>query len=220
MLATILGFLAARLCRGSLRWARLLAALPLVLWAAFSTPESSLVVMHQVRPPGWKDGVCLQSTGFTCAPAAAATVLSVHGVQTDESEMAARCETRECGTFMADVAKGLGAMLPPHEFSIYYARITPAELRQIHLPCVTCNTSGPRYTHAWVVFRINSDGTMEVGEGGQGRQTVSWQGFTGTFTGETVVIVPKSAPSPEAARVYSELEASGRAIASFGVPSG
>lgn len=44
------------------------------------------------------DGICLQSTGYTCAPAALATYLYGRGIRTTEAEMARLCGTTSLGT--------------------------------------------------------------------------------------------------------------------------
>src|SRR5262249_29788540 len=138
--SVVLGVIASRMNGGMLGSAKWLLISPVLAWAIFSTPQSELVVMNQFRAPEWRDGVCLQSTGFTCAPAAGATVLNVYHIHTDEAEMASRCSTHEDGTYMKDLASGLSQMLPGEHFKVYCCRLTPRELGSVHLPCITCNT--------------------------------------------------------------------------------
>lgn len=49
-------------------------------------------------PVKWNDVVCMQSHEASCAPAAAATLLGLHGVHRSETEMAAACLTSSRGT--------------------------------------------------------------------------------------------------------------------------
>jgi hypothetical protein len=51
-------------------------------------------------------GNCLQTTEYTCSPAAAATVLRAHGIQATEQEMAELCLTRR-GTTWPGLYRGL-----------------------------------------------------------------------------------------------------------------
>jgi hypothetical protein len=52
-------------------------------------------------------GVCRQTSSFTCTPAAAATLLGMHGVFAEESEMAELCLTNMEGTTWQGLYRGL-----------------------------------------------------------------------------------------------------------------
>lgn len=67
------------------------------LWHPLQLAESSL----------WRDGVCLQSHESTCAPAAAATLLRLHGIQADEQTMTRSCLTSCQGTLSLAVFRGI-----------------------------------------------------------------------------------------------------------------
>jgi len=54
----------------------------------------------------WKDNICMQTTPWTCSPAAAATLLRAHGIKTSEQEMAELCLTRR-GTRWMGLYRGL-----------------------------------------------------------------------------------------------------------------
>jgi hypothetical protein len=47
-----------------------------------------------------RDGICLQTTQFTCTAASAATLLRLHGIEATEAEMADLCLTRQGTTWM------------------------------------------------------------------------------------------------------------------------
>jgi len=53
-----------------------------------------------------KLGTCLQTTRYTCSPAAAATLLRKHGIESTEQEMAELCLTRH-GTSWQGLYRGL-----------------------------------------------------------------------------------------------------------------
>ncbi|MBL4846270.1 MAG: hypothetical protein JKY65_12145 [Planctomycetes bacterium] len=76
------------------------AALPLFQTARFDPADFNGVV--------GPDGVCLQSSDYTCGAAAAATLLATYGIKVDEAEMADRCWTNSMtGTDEFCVARGL-----------------------------------------------------------------------------------------------------------------
>ncbi len=52
------------------------------------------------------NGVCVQTTTYTCSPAAAATLLKLHGINATEQEMAELCLTRR-GTSWPGLYRGL-----------------------------------------------------------------------------------------------------------------
>jgi hypothetical protein len=52
------------------------------------------------------NGVCIQTTSYTCSPAAAATLLKMHGINANEQEMAELCLTRQ-GTSWPGLYRGL-----------------------------------------------------------------------------------------------------------------
>ncbi len=53
-----------------------------------------------------RDGICLQTTRYTCTPACAATLLRLHGIEATEQEMAELCVTRK-GTSWLGLYRGL-----------------------------------------------------------------------------------------------------------------
>jgi hypothetical protein len=72
---------------------------------------STIVPILGTRPDcydRWDDtGVCRQTSSFTCTPAAAATLLGMHGIFAEESEMADLCLTNMEGTTWQGLYRGL-----------------------------------------------------------------------------------------------------------------
>lgn len=56
---------------------------------------------------GFLNDICLQSTGYTCAPASCATVLKKFGITATEKEMTELCVTQRLGTGYINVVRGL-----------------------------------------------------------------------------------------------------------------
>lgn len=231
--AGLLGYLFVRLQEsrwGNLRW---LTAAPLALWLICAAPQSQLVEMNRFARPRWQDGVCMQSTGFTCTPSAAATLLRVYGVEATESSMAVQCATTRSGTHVLGLARGLASKLPEGEFTVRACRITPEEIRHVYLPCITFTCC-----HAWVIYRIGGDNMLEIGEAMGGRRQVTWSDFASSFCGEAVLVTPndhrKTVPLDGAGKeitqantdpatltlagytVYREVDESGRTLVRFG----
>jgi hypothetical protein len=179
----ILGVAYGRMNGGSLQSVRWLAAAPLLGWLFLAPQPSEIVEMNRFAPPRWKDDVCLQSTGFTCTPAAAATLLKVYGINTTESDMANRCSTSRSGTHVLGLARGLASMLPAGKYSVRACRLVPNDILRAQLPCITFTGC-----HAWVIFRVNPDYSLQIGEAFGGRSTVSWNEFSKSFCGEAVLV--------------------------------
>jgi hypothetical protein len=63
------------------------------------------------QPPAmhdrWDGPVCLQTSQASCSPAAAATLLRAHGINSTEQEMALLCLTSSDGTQMLGLYRGL-----------------------------------------------------------------------------------------------------------------
>lgn len=54
----------------------------------------------------WQNGICLQTTPYSCSAASAATILKAHGINASEAEMAELCLTRR-GTNWMGLYRGL-----------------------------------------------------------------------------------------------------------------
>jgi hypothetical protein len=65
-----------------------------------------------------EDGICRQTTGFTCAAAASAMYLDRLGVRATEAEMAEACATGWDGTTDAGIARGLRRKLAGHQVRV------------------------------------------------------------------------------------------------------
>ena len=77
-----------------------------------------------------KLGTCLQTTKLTCSPACAATLLSQHGIQASEQEMAALCLTRQ-GTSWQGLYRGLKLKTAGTAWDVQIIRCRPDELPRV-----------------------------------------------------------------------------------------
>ena len=179
-------------------------------------PASTL--LHEPPPvrPTLRDGVDMQTHPATCSAAAAATLLRVSGIEGyRETEMARLCLTGENGTPLLGVYRGLylaaeraGSPLRPR-----FHRTGVAELadRPGLLPAVVSvrlteelDRRDPRYrrdwgwllgvTHSVVVFRFTSDGRVEVGDPGAGRELWGVRGLEELWVGDVLSLQVPGAP--------------------------
>ena len=110
-----------------------------------------------------------QTTPHTCSPAAAATVLKLHGISATEQELAELCLTRQ-GTHWLGLYRGLKLKTAGTEWTVVAEPFRPARLRSDSgLPCVlslNIDTSvfAPNIEHGFVegaghsVVCLQSDG--------------------------------------------------------------
>jgi ABC-type bacteriocin/lantibiotic exporter with double-glycine peptidase domain len=127
------------------------AALVLVL--AVQVYATSLVRWETIRGRVGPDGVCLQTTGFTCAPAALATYLAGRGIEASEQELARLCRTTALGTsdrgmLSALAAKGLRPRIAVGDASL---------LERCPLPCLAMVAFASGIDHCVVLTGVGPD---------------------------------------------------------------
>jgi len=106
------GWLGLRLGRHPLRAVRLstigLAIAPMLLLIPYAKPLLTPLDRSMLRDH-WSNGICLQSTGSTCGPSSAATVLRFLGKDGDEATLASEAQTSASGTEIWYLARALQA---------------------------------------------------------------------------------------------------------------
>ena len=108
---------------------------------------------------GFFKGLCLQSTGYTCAPASCATLLKEFGVKTDEREMSKLCLTQVRGTEYIDIARGLKLKLDADKYEVRLTRENWESLAAIPKPFITNIYILDDILHSVAMFEV---GTSEV----------------------------------------------------------
>jgi len=187
--ALLVGLLFPYLYGGRLR--RIL--LSVLLGLAASVP---LIRLFFVSPPltrvtGWRNGVCLQTSPSSCSAASAATLLHAFGISATEPEMAEICLTREDGTSMLGVYRGLRRKSEGTDLQVkVIAHGSIAELRRVVTQGPVLLSVGldrwpgpdidPRYQRDWgwvpgmhhavVLFGILPDGRLDMGDPSVGRE--------------------------------------------------
>lgn len=105
-----------------------------------------------------QEGVCIQSTGYSCAPAAAAMILHRYGIPATENEMAQLCVTRGGGTRMsgtsdAGILRGLRHKLQARGTPV----ITTPQYERIPVPSLVPIQLTPRLGHCILVAAVEPD---------------------------------------------------------------
>jgi hypothetical protein len=172
------------------RTRRAMVIVPLVALCAFRTFRPLAGATPEPLGDRWSRGVCIQTSTASCSAAAAATLLRAHGIDATESEMAELCLTRDNGTPMLGVYRGLVLKTrgTPWRVEIlsgatnaalaYGASGSPA-LLSVGIPRDTRGID-PRYQSMWgwmpgvrhtvVAFRLTDDRRVEVGDPAVGRE--------------------------------------------------
>ncbi len=135
--------------------------------------------LWMVRPPvpdlgatSVRDGVCLQSTPYTCVAASLVTLLRAHGVDATETEMARLSDT-EVGGGATDTRalRALERKLAGRPLEIRYEVMDYERLRHIRMPCLVSTKFGYFVSHMVPVLAAH-EGEVALGDPLTGRRTV------------------------------------------------
>lgn len=129
-----------------------------------------------------RDGIAtLQTTEHTCAPAAAATLLRLHGIETDEAAMARLCLTSTRGTAIGQLYHGLRTMCDGRGLAVRVRSVPRAALAGVMPPAIisvrltpAVDAREPRYRRQWgwllgiphavVLLERRPDGTVRMAD--------------------------------------------------------
>lgn len=125
------------------------------------------------------DGICWQTSGWSCGPAAAAMYLDRLGVPATEAEMAELCVTRRDGTTDAGLARGLRRKLPGRDVRVRAPRLE--DLRAPALVSIRLGLVG----HCLLLERIDEDGVL-LADPGHGRWRTSKADFEARWQGSSI----------------------------------
>jgi|GEM_PF-3810036 len=106
---------------------------------------------------GFFKGLCLQSTGYTCAPASCVTLLHEFGVKADERQMAKLCLTQTRGTENIAIARGLNMKLDRALYEVCLERKNCDSLASTPRPFITNINIYDEILHTVTVFDVKTD---------------------------------------------------------------
>ena len=135
-----------------------------------------------------RDGVCRQTTGYTCGAAVAATLLHHYEIETDEAEMAQLCWTSShTGTDEYCLVRGLGKKLNGFAREAVIAPASWEALLQARDPVAVTIALRPTVDHWVVVFRA-TDQWVLIGDPLEGRRLLRADRFRDLWRGRVVEI--------------------------------
>jgi hypothetical protein len=91
-----------------------------------------------------EQGICRQTTPYTCSAACAATVLKTHGIAATEQEMAELCLTRR-GTTWQGIFRGLKLKTVGTPYEVEVFACSAAGLRSLTPDCMILTVGVPRF---------------------------------------------------------------------------
>lgn len=140
------------------------------------------------REEGFWHGICLQSTEYTCTPAACATLLSLHGVPATEKGMARLCLTGSAsGTMPLKAARGLRLATDPARFRVRVEQPFAAGLDATPRPFVASILLDFMLPHSVVVLDASST-EVRVADPGQGAMRLSREVFLAKWRGDAIFL--------------------------------
>lgn len=113
---------------------------------------------------GTVDGVCRQSTGYTCVPACCVTLMTSIGIAASEIEMAELCLTMQAsGTADIEAVRGLRLKLAGTGRRVRISRCTWNEFLKIPKPCLVSVKLAENLNHMITVSGVSGE-IVEVGD--------------------------------------------------------
>ena len=152
------------------------------LAAAFSRRELALLKTH------FHDGVCIQSTGYTCGPASAVTLLRRLGFPAEEGELAllSKCSLHT-GTDGPLLADAINARYGPERVKSWSCEFTDMDALQRAGEVLTVVNLDDTTDH-WVVVLKITESTVETADPIYGLHTESRSDFERRWRWESVVV--------------------------------
>jgi hypothetical protein len=129
-------------------------------------------------------GVCKQTSGYSCGPAAAASFLHLQGVDATEREMAVLCATRAGlgGTSECGLVRGLRRKLPGRTL-----RILTCRYEDLPCPCLVSLRLSFLAFHAVVVTESNRAGVRLI-DPANGVTRMTREAFEREWTGSAITL--------------------------------
>lgn len=158
-------------------------------------PVVGFRAVPDLGPPRLRpDGVCMQSTDYTCVAASMVTALHARGIDATETEMARLAYTQVGGgatdsrALWALQRKLEGTGLAPRYLALDKAGLIAAEK-----PCLVQLDWGFFLSHMVPVMHADET-TVVLGDPLEGRRELTWDRFLARWKGQAIVIEPQTKP--------------------------
>jgi len=145
----------------------------------------------------WVESVCLQSHDASCAPAAAATLLGLHGIAQTEHQMANACLTSRSGTLSLGLYRGLCIGARNSAFKPRVLVCAPNECPQSDLEhrlplLANVEFQSGEGAHSVVLMKKLDDGDWLVADPAVGVQRWSDSFFRNCWKGEGIFLAARN----------------------------
>ena len=147
---------------------------------------------NQIDPSKFRmneEGVCIQSTLHSCAPASAVTLLNHWGIKATEKEMAELCHTTTWGTETMDVAFGLAKKLRGTGLKVELISANWDRLTKLEYPCLVNIKLNILVDHMRVVFSAKDEYVI-IADPLYGKIKEDKKSFLGEWRGSAIFIRP------------------------------
>jgi hypothetical protein len=142
------------------------------------------------------DAICIQTTSYSCGPAAATTLCANLGVPATEREMALLCRTNAItGTDRVNAYWGLRRKLNASPWTVTIARASWDRLRRERRPAMVVLKLGLIWDH-WIVVLRSDRRTVWVADPAVGVRRIPRDEFLALWTGEALFVRPAAPPAP------------------------
>ena len=167
-----------------------LIAISLLVWGFGSDRllATAVVDYHEMEGVVGRDGVCRQTTDFSCGPAAAVTLLHCYDLEATEAEMAELCWTNAAiGTDELCFVRGLRKRLVGRTLQPKIRNANWERLIAHGEPAAVTTKQRPLLEH-WVVVLHADDRRVVVGDPSGGRSVMRAEEFRRVWTGVMVTL--------------------------------
>ena len=125
----------------------------------------------------YKEGICFQTSKYSCGPASGVMFLHALGVKTSEAEMAKLSETNNLtGTSIDMLSLAVNTKLKPVGLKAVYEKVNYETIKAFNKPFITTINLRFMVDHYIVVFDVKDDKVI-IGDPLEGRKTYSKELF-------------------------------------------
>lgn len=136
------------------------------------------------------DGICRQSTGYTCVAASMVTMLRAHNIDADETEMARLAHTQiNGGATDSRTLWALQTKLKGTNFRPRYQRLSAADIITVPKPCMVQLDWGFFISHMVPVMDATAERVV-IGDPLNGRRELTFAEFRSKWKGNAISLEP------------------------------
>ncbi|MFH1227762.1 MAG: cysteine peptidase family C39 domain-containing protein [Planctomycetota bacterium] len=137
-----------------------------------------------------KDGVCMQSTGYTCGAASAVTLLKWWGIEATEVEMAYLSHTRKrLGVEMVQLTRAVAYKASAKRLTTDIREMSWKTLKRLGVPCIVNVKWTPPFINHMVVVMSASEEKVVIADPLCGTKNWSKQEFLDNWRGTGIYII-------------------------------